>query len=220
MSLSNIISKKISNELKLDKDKSEIISYGAFAFFQLILTWILLVLFGFIFGVLFEAIIFSFTSSTLRKYSGGVHASRPSICVIIGTSVTIGMAVLSHNISIYFDGLSIILSGIACFAWSYYIIIKYAPVDSKNKPIKTKEKRDRMKKMSIIILSLCVLVSIYLIGGFYLTKNILYLKYSICINSSVIWQVFNLTIIGHKILNKIDSFLSKVLFSKKGGNLI
>lgn len=219
MSLSSFISRKITDELKLDKEKSEVISYGAFAFFQILFTWALVFLFGYIFGVLLEAIIVSFTSSILRKYSGGVHASEPSICIIIGTIMTIGMAVLFSNISPLINDLVVILIGIACFTWSYYIIIKNAPVDNKAKPIKTQSKRQRMKKKSIIFLSICLFIAIFLIGSFYFTEKTIYLTYTICIYGSIAWQVFNLTIIGHKVLNKFDSFLSKILLNKEGGNL-
>jgi len=216
MALSDKIALKIASELNLDQEKSDVIAYGAFAFIQIVLSLLFVIIFGFIFEILFEAITISFVSSILRKYSGGVHASKPSICIIVGTVMTIGIALLMCFISSYSNELANIIIGFVSFIWSYYIILKYAPVDSKAKPINTILKRKRLKKKSLIVLLVYFIIAILLIYTFYLTNNRVFLTYSMCIYGGLVWQVFNLTIIGHKVLNKFDALLVVILFKKKG----
>lgn len=212
MSLTNKLAQKISAELNYDEEKSAVISYGIFAFLQILASLALVALLGALLGVVFQALVVSFASSILRQYSGGVHATRPSICLIIGTIATIAVTMIAHYCSrlIPIEYLMIII--VVIIASSFYLVIKYAPVDSPAKPIRTDSKRKRMKKFSLIILSIYfvlvfVLVMISLIG-----RDHLYLEFAMCICVATCWQVFNLTIKGHSFLKKVDSLISRIFF--------
>ena len=82
--ISNRFAEKIANEMDYDQDKKEVMAYGAHAILQIFFSLLFVVIFGMIFGVLIEALIVSFSTSVLRKYSGGVHAASPAICMIVG----------------------------------------------------------------------------------------------------------------------------------------
>lgn len=218
MYISEKIAKKIADELKLDNEKFEVINYGLFAFLQIVTSIALVATLGWIFGLLSQALIVSFTSSILRQYSGGVHASKPSICLIIGTIVTISIAYIARIISININDIIVIITGLFITIISYYIIYKKAPVDSKAKPINNNNnKRIRMRRNSLIILSVYLVTAISLIISYYITSNKLCIEYMVCIYLAFGWQVFSLTIIGHKVLTKIDLFFSTILV-KEGGN--
>lgn len=218
MSLSEKIAKRISDELNLDHEKYEVINYGLFAFLQITYSLLLVAVFGLIFGLIFQALVVSFVSSILRQYSGGVHASKPSICLFIGTVVTVSIACIASFISKNVNEITVIIIGLIIVVISYYIIYKRAPVDSKAKPIKSIVKRKLMRRNSLIILSIYLLIVIILLISYYYTRNIIYVEYSICIYLAFGWQVFSLTIIGHKVLTKVDLFIGKTIF-KEGGNL-
>lgn len=200
--LCNKISNYISQELNLDNNRKAIINYGIFAFMQMIICILLVMIFGAIFNVFFEAIIVSFTVSILRKSSGGVHASSPKACAVIGTISSILMAKISQNIQVDFKRL--IIWGIIIFIWAYYFIYKLAPVDSIAKPIKNLEKRKRLKKNSIIILSTYLIIIIINFTYLYFIKNESSLIYISCIYMGILWQVFSLTKSGHLLLGKLD----------------
>lgn len=217
MSITNKIANKISRELGYDNEKSEVVAYGLFAFLQIIASLALVAIFGFIFDVLFQALVVSFASSILRQYSGGAHASKPSICLIIGTIVIILIAVIVHHVIGYIAPLYLILVGLIFVILSYYIVYKRAPIDSEAKPIKSYSKIKRMKKNSLIVLTIYFLFMLLLIVIFYLTSNKVYIEYATCIYLAFSWQAFTLTIIGHRLLNKTDTFISKTLF-RRGGN--
>ncbi|MBB6622296.1 accessory gene regulator B family protein [Clostridium gasigenes] len=206
--LSKKVAFKIANELKLDNDNKEVISYGVFAIIQMFYNLLLVILFGAVFNIVIEALIASFAISILRKSSGGAHASSAKICAIVGTFITIIIGLISKiNINVN----STIIIGVIIFIWAYYIIFKLAPVDSVAKPIRTEKKRKRLKRSSIFILSIYLIIVIVSIVLYLYTKIDRLLIYSICILGGVIWQVLSLTKIGHEIVKIIDAFLNKII---------
>lgn len=196
------ISNNIAQELNLDDDKKSVVNYGMFTFIQMIICIVLVIIFGIIFNVVIEALIVSFTISILRKSSGGVHASTPGRCAIIGTIIGVGAGLISRYINASLS--LVILSGLIVFIWSYYTVYKLAPVDSKEKPIRSIEKKARLKKSSIVILSVYLIIVIIEILYFYFMKGSSSLVYSLCIYMGLLWQVFSLTKYGHSVMKKID----------------
>jgi accessory gene regulator B len=210
--LTNSIAENISTELNLDNDRKEVIAYGAFALLHMSLSIVLVIIFGLMFGVLVEALLVSFTGSILRKYSGGVHASSPGACAVIGTVLAVGLALLvSYAIAPFININLTILAALPTFIWSFYIIHKLAPVDSSAKPIKTQKKRERMKKGSILILNAYLVIVILNVILFLLTHEKRFLVFSLCIYGGTAWQAFTLTHTGHLLFRKIDTFLNHIL---------
>ncbi|MBW9151522.1 accessory gene regulator ArgB-like protein [Clostridium estertheticum] len=214
--LADSIANKVALELSLNEDNKEVISYGTFALIQMLIAIIFVIIFGVLFHVAFEALIISFTAAILRKYSGGVHASSPWICNCIGTIVSVGQAVIISLLTNSVVNLKlVIIIGVVIFIWSYYIIYKLAPVDSASKPIVKQEKRNRMKKGSIILLSvylgiIAFLILLYISSG---EKKLVF--YVLCLYSGILWQVFTLTSSGHLLVGKVDHFLYHII--KKRG---
>lgn len=216
--LTNNIADRVAAEFKLDKDNRDIIAYGTFAIMSIALSIIFVIIFGLIFHVMIEALIICFAGSILRKYSGGAHASSPGRCIAIGTFICIGQALLFTFLIGSVITLSLfIFLGIGVFALSYYLIYKLAPVDSSAKPIKTKEKKIRMKKGSIIILGAYIIIAVINTAIYIILRDKSFLIYSLCIYGGVAWQTFTLTRVGHSIINSIDDFLNHILAIKKGG---
>lgn len=216
--LTNNIASKVAVELKLDSDSRDIIAYGMFALIHIVLSIIFVIVFGLIFRVTVEALIISFAGSILRKYSGGVHASSPGRCIGIGTIICIGQALLFFYLLGSVINLKLLLFlGIVIFTLSYYIIYKLAPVDSLAKPIKTKEKKIRMKKGAIFVLSVYIIIVVINTAIYTSFGDKRFLIYSLCIYGGTVWQIFTLTRVGHIIINSIDAFLNHTLAIKKGG---
>lgn len=210
--LTNNISNEISKELNLDDDNREIVTYGLFSLVQIVISILLVIIFGWLFNVMIEALIVCFTGSTLRKYSGGAHASKPSTCTVIGTIVCIGQALIFKFLAKNIINLDLVLFlGLITFAWSYYIIYKLAPVDNPAKPIRTKEKKARMKKRSVFVLSIYIIIVLTNFAIYFFFKDNKYLIYSMCIFGGVAWQIFTLTSAGHNTIHKTDTFLSQII---------
>ncbi len=209
--ISKSISDKLAFELELDDDRKSVINYGVFAIVQTIISVICILMFGIIFDVACEAFIISLIMSILRKSSGGIHASSPGRCVTVATIFCVGMAlILRKNVEIAIVSNKII--GVVVFIYAYIIIYKLAPVDSKAKPIKSVDKKRRLKRNSLIILSLFAVVSFVYTLLYKYTDNSNYIIYNFCVYSGIVWQVFSLTNLGHIVLGKIDDLLKYIIF--------
>lgn len=209
--LSNNIANKIALELSLDNDNKEVIAYGTFALMQMLISIIFVFIFGLLFHVAIEALIISFTAAILRKYSGGVHASSPWSCTFIGTIVCVGQAMLISLLISFMSNLElVVILGVIIFIWSYYIMYKLAPVDSIAKPIVKEEKKNRMKKGSIILLSVYLGISVFLILLYVSGGERKFIFYAIGLYSGIVWQAFTLTTPGHLLVGKVDTFLNHI----------
>ncbi len=206
--LAKSISDKISAEVVLSDDQKEVIAYGIVACLQTIFSFGLIVLCGLIFNILPETLIIAFSISILRKYSGGAHASSPTRCSIIGTIVAVGMAAFVAYVMQPFLNLCVIfISAIITFTTAFYLIYKLAPVDSPQKPIKTKKKKHKLKRASLSVL-LVYLFIIAINSIVYLnTKVMFYNIISFCICLGMTWQAFTLTRGGHLIFIYIDAII-------------
>lgn len=199
----NKISNTISKELNLDCEKTAVINYGFFAFSQMLMSILIVFFVGFIFNVTFESLIILLTISILRQQSGGIHASSPRICTLIGTILSVGMAIVIKKVNIDLE--IICIAGLIIFIWAYYSVYKLVPVDSPSKPIKTEAKRKRLKKSSLLILSVYLIIVLGNISLYYVTKKANLLVYSGCIYIGLLWQIFSLTKSGHVVLGKLDA---------------
>lgn len=210
--LSNNIATKITSELNMDNDRKEVIAYGIFALLQAFISISFTIILGYIFNVTIEALIILFIASILRKYSGGAHASSPSNCTLIGLTICIGQAVVISLIVNMWGNPSIILVLVLMiFVLSYYLLYKLAPVGSLLKPINKTEKKKRMKKKSLIVLSGYFLITIVMMVLYLNFQKSTFLVYALCISGGIAWQVFTLTKCGHLTLNKIDAFLKNIV---------
>lgn len=207
--LSKKIAENISLELNFDADKEEVIAYGIFGLLQIILSIGMVAILGFIFGVMKEAIIISIVMAIIRKSSGGVHATSPLRCMIIGTVICVGISKLilvsnpTLNISVIINSLIFIIA--------YYFIYKVAPVDTPNKPIKKAEKRARLKRISLINVTVFLSIVILFICSYSYYGHYKFIIYSNCIGLGVLLQTITLTKLGHQLFSNIDVILSKLI---------
>ena len=133
--ISNDIASNISKKIDMDKSRQEVIAYGAYILLDTFLAIGMVMLFGAIFGVFYQALVVSFASALLRKTSGGAHATTPMRCAIIGTLFSVGFALIIGSLNSFITMPIAFAYLIMTFALSYYILWKLAPVDSPNKRI-------------------------------------------------------------------------------------
>ncbi|SCJ98909.1 putative accessory gene regulator protein [uncultured Clostridium sp.] len=204
--ISKKISSSISKELEFDNEKEEVINYGIFAFIQMFISIILVGIVGIILGVFTEALLISFVTAILRKSSGGVHAGTPGSCNVIGTIASIVMGFVAKFAEVNIYGVALLGGIIFCIA--YITIYRLAPVDSMTKPINSIAKRKRLKRSSLIIISIYLAIVVVNVGCFLVFDKKVFITYTICIYLGVLWQVFSLTKFGHLVLKKLDGLIT------------
>lgn len=210
--ISKAVAEKVSNELNYDNERKEVIQYGTYALIQTLISIISVLILGLIFNIALEALIFLFTASILRKYSGGAHSESSNVCTLLGIIISIGVGFLiKSSFFVNMDFEFIIFAGIVVFVFAYFIIFKYAPVDTPNKPIKTEKKKKRMKKGSLKILTIYLFI-VLLNTILYYNSDVVFAKQVILsILFGIVWQCMTLTALGNILLKTIDSFTNKIL---------
>lgn len=204
---SNTIASKLSSKLNMDKDKEEILAYGAFALVQTLISMVMVTIFGITFDVLTEALIISFTASFLRKSSGGAHATSPMNCAVISVIIFGGLAILVKHYIVNRNFLYLLLGEIIAYTFAYYVMYKYSPVESENKPIRSDKTRNRLKRMSIKLVHSLLTIDVILIMLYFQVAHNQFLIASICISLGVTWQCITMVSLGQKIIDKLDKVL-------------
>jgi len=201
--LSKRIAADISQSLGKNQSEEEVIAYGLLGILQLISNVTLTLLFGWFFGVPFQALLLSFSVSMLRRFSGGAHAETLNLCTLVGLLYSIFFArfavYLAHSelsVAILFGFCALVMLA----AW--YVVWARAPVDSPQKPIRSLEKKQRMRKGSfqVLIFLTLVVIALFIIGCNYKAAW----SYGFSVVFGVLWQTFSLTIPGAKLLNNLD----------------
>lgn len=214
MKIQDQVAKKICDELNLGQEEYEVISYGAFALIQISICIIAVALLGLVFGVMLEALVVSFSTSILRQYSGGAHASRPGSCAVIGAAVSVGLALFIQYIGNIMNFNMIVAVESILFILSFCVIYKYAPVDSHTKPIKTEDKRKRMRKKSFAIVMSYLAISILFLYFNKVTNDSKFYLLALDISGGMLFQIFSLTIIGRSLLAKVDQGLTRIMYGR------
>ncbi|AYD39316.1 accessory regulator AgrB [Clostridium fermenticellae] len=205
--ISSLIGLKISYSLSLDDDVKDIIIYGAYNLFQMVWSLLCVLILGIVFNVAAQAILVCVSIAILRKYSGGVHAPSSNSCAVIGAVISVGIAFISQ-LKLYLSIQNIFLIEVFVFLISYYFVYRLVPVDSEAKRINNINTRKKFKKYSILVLNLFAIV-IMILDVCYIKYNKEYFFILIrCISLGMLWQVFTLTSVAHKLMSCITNILN------------
>lgn len=213
------LSGQIGEQLQYSEEQKDVLNYGLIIFIQTMMAIVITVIVGWICGVMKEAITISLAGATLRKTSGGVHATSPMKCIILGVLVSVGGAQVCIVLAKLLPELIGVIA-IVIFGWSYIIIYNKAPKDSSAKVIKSEKKKARLRKRSIAILILYVFILVVFslidsLSGYAVLRT-----YSFCLLFGTAWQVFTLTQSGEKLVTLMNLFLIHIetILKRRGKN--
>lgn len=144
----------VENESDIIRQKE--IEYGLYCLFLLVINFVGLFLLALLFSVLPHLLIVLFGVGTLRIFSGGRHAKTPAICFI--TTAIFYFFIIGF--ALYFPLKMPILT--LFFIVSLFLILKFAPADTPQKLIGNIKHRQHLKYLSLLWLSACYIVAIFL----------------------------------------------------------
>lgn len=150
--------KLIAKEIIKSEDK-DLYTYGFQQGLIILANILTTILIGFIFGMIWQSVVFMMAYIPLRSFAGGFHAKTPIRCYLY--SIVLTSAVLSAVKFIPWSDFMVI--GLALVAG--IIIFLLAPVADSNKPLDQNEvvvykKRSRL----ILVLEVGILMLLLLIG--------------------------------------------------------
>ena len=97
------LSTRLGNKLDKGEEEKAILNYGLFIIMHTFIGIIITLLVGLITGMLIEILLITITSALFKRYTGGVHASTPEICLIIGVILSLILSILCRFIVINID---------------------------------------------------------------------------------------------------------------------
>lgn len=149
---------------KTDLLPLEIYVYG----FELIISSIIetsaLLLVGFLIGKIIETMLFLFSFSSIRFFSGGYHANSYLKCFAV-TLVNYFLVLFLYNNLIDFSVNIILAFSLVTFILSLILFIKVCPVKSKGKTILNYKMQKRLS-----VIALCINMALVMVL-FYILKN-------------------------------------------------
>lgn len=137
------------------QDEKELYVYGFFMLFSKAFFFLLTIIYGMLFGVVLESVLFYITFIVLRSYAGGVHASKESTCTIC-TSLAMLLCVAAIRACME---LSLLAVPLALLALSTICILLLSPLDSAEKKLTEEEKKEYRKK-SYVFTALILVVAL------------------------------------------------------------
>jgi accessory gene regulator B len=155
--LSERTAARIAAELNYDNEKRQIIAYSIENLLLTTVGFVAILAFGAVFGTALYSGIAAAFGGLLRRMSGGAHFDTPVKCLTFGTVVYGIAGVLSKRLlaTIYSPIFIIFL----CV--SLILVLFYAPVDSKAKPIRSESFRRKLKLSSIAFVLISVLFVVF-----------------------------------------------------------
>lgn len=147
-------------------------------------------------GVLIPTLLIAFTFATLRMAAGGYHMDTYGKCLFVSLGLFITAALIAQYTYSYWNFMWLAVLLVPAFILGFYVIIRYAPKDTPNKPITDPRDIRKFKKLSIIYLSVCLaVIAVLTVLG--LNMYVL----SLCFG--VLLELFTVTPAGHKFFDMI-----------------
>lgn len=192
--LSTKITDKLLTRNAIDLSEYDLYLYGFFVIFTNLFLVLFCLLWGLLFRIVIQALLFFITFLLFHKFAGGFHATTENHCQIITLSsflcCLIGIKLSIHRSISIFD--LIMLFGVLL------ILILFSPADTPQKPLNKDEKMKFKKK--VVVLSFVVFIS--LIISFYYSKSIALVFYPIFFATSL----ESVSVIAGKLLNGKELF--------------
>lgn len=141
---------QLDGNLKYEK---EIYVYGISQGIMILFNVLFALVAGIVMGCTIESIVFSFCYFSLRRYSGGYHASKPKNCLVLSFLLLVVNLIFIKNMEINsWIVIAFVISGV--------VIFRLSPMEAINKPLDAVERAVFTKRIRRLI---CVQVFMALI---------------------------------------------------------
>lgn len=153
----------LTNQLKESHEKKRVYYYGFQVMLGAVAKAIILVSLALLVGALVPCLIILFTFATLRVLAGGFHMDTYGKCIATSTVLFIGMGALSQYTYENWNAAYMLGLIIASAMLGVFVVIRWAPKDTPNKPITRQEDIIKFKRLSLLYISLWTLINLILL---------------------------------------------------------
>lgn len=154
-----ILNRQFNNSM-ITNDKISIYRYGYTLLIETFINFVLALLIGIVFDVVFSVIIFLAFFVPLRSFCGGWHAESSFGCTVISSMIVLFVTLIYKNQWLGDNYLPMVILDVICM----FLIILCKPQDSKSKSMSKKEKErcHRIVKMQLSIHLLVIAFMVYI----------------------------------------------------------
>ena len=207
--LSAMIGRHIANKAD-NQEQAEVIAYGIEIILGAIIKGLIISLVTWFIGTFYETWLVLFFSALLRIFSGGVHCTSYTRCLITSSFVfsSLGLVVklwqphLTEQSIFAIITLSTLVLLVICVIW--------IPAGNEVRPLEKYNDRVRFKTLSFGIISLYFLVFIVVLNYF----SIIPKTFLLASITGFLWQGFTVTPFGYSLVGTFDSFLISLSLTK------
>lgn len=196
---------KVPNKYPTVEDQIEVHAYGILACFQILIEGFILIVISSLFEILISTVIITLTFSSFRIIGGGgFHFELYAKCATISLIQFIGTALTIKYTYQYWSIANLWYLFILTILLTSYIIYRYVPRDTPNKPITEPSERNKFKKWSLYYL--LIWTSIMTIS---LLLNLKIIILSSCFG--LLLELFSISHLGYQLYSSIEKInLSKI----------
>lgn len=206
------IASKLGNKLNKNEEEVAVLNYGLFFMIHTTMAIIMTFIVGVVFNILLEIMLISITTSLLKRYSGGVHASTPNRCILSGLILSLIISFTSRYIASNVSNTYLIVFVSMIIIISSIVIYKKCPVPSENKPLKKESTRKklRIKSFKLIFIYILLIIGLFIyhkVTGIYIMKLMV-----VSISMGIMLQIIAMTKIGEILINYFEKIFNFVNF--------
>lgn len=138
----------------ITEEDRELYEYAIYSIFLTISPLFLAIVFGYLFGAVWQSVLIILPFVVIRKFSGGYHAKRAGTCLISSSLLLVLCIILSFCIRCNWILLIItILSAVS--------LMYFSPIESENRLLGREEQVNYKKTTAVIVVSF-VIVDLFL----------------------------------------------------------
>ena len=157
----DLITEKIKSKVTdIDEERELVINFGVRLIFGELPKILILFIIGFLLNMGWQTLLLFFLIAPYRSFTGGIHLKTHLGCMITTSILYLLPIILSKYILISNKNILYILAGLITI-FSIIIIAKYAPADTENMPILSKEEIKSKKIKSYIALVILLSIIIF-----------------------------------------------------------
>ncbi len=168
---------------------------------------VILVSISLLLGIFIPTLLISLTFASLRIIAGGYHMDTYGKCLFVSMGLFITVALIAQYTYHYWNFMYLAVLIAVAFILGLYVLVRYSPKDTPNKPITDPQEIRKFKILSIVYLFIwSIITSVLTFYG--LNMYVL----SLCFG--VLLELFAITPTGHKFFDKIKYGLNFKMVKK------
>lgn len=134
----------------ISEEDRELYEYAIYSIFLTMSPLLLAIVFGYLFGAVWQSVLIILPFVVVRKFSGGYHAKKAGICLISSSLLLVLCIILSFCVECNWMLLFVtILSAIS--------LMSFSPIESKNRLLSRDEQVYYKKITAVIVVSFVII---------------------------------------------------------------